>query len=46
LAGGQRLIAEIAPTSPIGVLDLAAQSGDPVRLAETLNLILRSEPAP
>ncbi len=43
LAGGQRLVAEIAPASPVNLEELRTAADDPMSLPEFLDLRLRSE---
>jgi hypothetical protein len=45
MAGGQTLFADVAPASPLGILDLMAAASDPLTLPDRLNLELRSEEA-
>jgi hypothetical protein len=47
MAGGQTLVADIAPDSPISLLAMSqlADSGDPTQAVEALGLTLHSEPA-
>lgn len=45
MAGGQVLIADVTPPSPIGLMELLAESNDPLKLPDKLNLELRSEAA-
>lgn len=46
MAGGQTLIAEIAPLAPIPLTDIVAGMNDPMALPERLGVTLRSEAAP
>ncbi len=43
MAGGQQLLAKIAPPTPLGLLDLMAAAQNPMALPEKLNLSLQSE---
>lgn len=43
MAGGQTLIAEIAPAAPLPILELAAGAEDPLALVDRLGLTMRSE---
>jgi hypothetical protein len=42
MAGGQHLLATVAPPTPLGILDLMAAAGDPMQLPNKLNLTLES----
>lgn len=43
MAGGQKLIAEIAPSTPLPLLEGVARAGDPVALVNRLGVTVRSE---
>jgi len=45
MAGGQTLIADVTPPSPIGLMELVAAADDPMALPDKLNLELTSEAA-
>jgi hypothetical protein len=45
MAGGQTLVAEIAPPQPALLMDLISAAADPFALADSLNLSLRTEAA-
>ena len=46
MAGGQTLVAEIAPPAPIPLTDIAEGISEPMALPERLGVTLRSEAAP
>ena len=41
MAGGQTLFADVAPPTPLGLLDLMAAANDPLSLPDRLNLELQ-----
>jgi hypothetical protein len=45
MAGGQTLFADVAPPTPLGLLEILAAASDPLSLPDRLNLELRSEEA-
>lgn len=45
MAGGQKLIADVAPSTPLPLLEGVAGAGDPVALVDRLGVTVRSEPA-
>ena len=45
MAGGQKLIADVVPSTPLPLLEGVAGAGDPAALVDRLGVTVRSEPA-
>jgi hypothetical protein len=43
MAGGQKIVAELTPATPVPLLELAAGVGDPIGLVTRLGVAIRSE---